>query len=499
MLACTRVAAVMLLGLVALACHRAPVTIRAEVDVSRSVGPFDRLSGVQGSPAPILPGEPNLTEGFRAARIERSRFPQDCEPNTLTLGGTFPDAAADPDSPASYDFAALDAHVRAAREAGAEILWQSSYDVGGSDAWVGLNLGGRPPADLARWSRVLTRSLEHLNNGWAGGLNAAVRHVEFLNEPDGLGGFRGDEAARLTPVFLRFLETVEAYNAAHPDTPVVPVGPGIPLGLREWPRLRPLLEGLVVATRAAGHALPVFSFHTYGADVSPASNAALARDLRGMLDANGLASTALWNTEWQAGDHLKALLDVDAARIATATELEQRLFASGMAAYALASKMRWQGVITGSFYYRANARAFPPGRALPSGTLRVARFFAPDGSPGPLALQEQLTARIADTLPERCATTFSDDGLVTVLGLRAPGGAAAGVLVSNLSSVERTIELEWTGLGSDAPHRLARTALGPGTTSLDAVPAGTATPRGGRLTLSTTIAPLSTWLLVAQP
>jgi hypothetical protein len=35
-----------------------------------------------------------------------------------------------PDSRGSYRFTAIDRHIMASREAGCDILWQSSYDVG---------------------------------------------------------------------------------------------------------------------------------------------------------------------------------------------------------------------------------------------------------------------------------------------------------------------------------------------------------------------------------
>ncbi|MDP1828481.1 MAG: hypothetical protein Q8L48_34760 [Archangium sp.] len=423
-------------------CRRPAGKTAISVHAGSADGLFDRLSGVQGSPAPIIEGEPLLTARFREAGIEWSRFPQDCLPNTLTLAGLFPDENADPEAEASYRFAGLDAHVTAALEAGAQILWQSSYDVGSSDGWVGLNHGGRPPAQLDRWSRVLERTLEHLNVGWAGGFQGAVRFVEFLNEPNGLGGFRGAEAPRLVPVFLRFLETIERFNAAHPARAVQPVGPGIPLGIRAWPGLRPLFESIIDGVRNSGRALPVFSFHTYGEDVSPPSNARLARELRALLDGRGLPGAQLWNTEWQATDHVKQVLGIDAARIASATADEQKTYASAMAAYAIACKLRWQGVVTGSFYYRANRRAWPEGSA-PAGDGRGG-FFPREGGLSPLALQEQLMAQARQGTPERCATTWTDDGELTAQGLRSADGKSAALLVSSLSQADRELEVTFS-------------------------------------------------------
>src|SRR5688572_14091878 len=65
------------------------------------LGPFDRLSGVQGSPYPEVPEDVEHVAAYRSHRIERARFPQDCPPNELTLAGIFPNAQANPDDPAS--------------------------------------------------------------------------------------------------------------------------------------------------------------------------------------------------------------------------------------------------------------------------------------------------------------------------------------------------------------------------------------------------------------
>lgn len=461
-------------------------------DLATTLGAYDRLSGVQGSPAPIVEGEPAYTERYRAHHIERVRFPQDCPPNTLTLGGIFPDEGADPDAPSSYHFAAIDRHVTAARAAGAEILWQSSYDVGRSDRWVGLNLGGRAPRDLDRWGRVLVRCLEHFNVGWAGGLDRAVPYVEFLNEPNGLGGFEGDEVGRLAPTFVRFLALVDDFNRAHPGAAVRAVGPGIPLSIAEWPALRPLFESTARAVKAAGRPLPIFSFHTYGDDTSPRANARLAREIRGMLDAAGLRSSALWNTEWLAGDFLALHLGVDRERASSATLEDRRRFASGLAAYAIACKIRWQGVLTGSFYYRANQRAFPPGHRLPFGASGPGRFFSRDGTVGPLALQESLTDHVARATPVRCAVRHEDDGLLAVLGLRSSDGRAIGLLASSLATSPRRLAVTFSGAGPHTTTRSEILRIDGTRQELTAEPGPAVAAQDGRLAFETTLPPLTT-------
>jgi hypothetical protein len=467
---------------------------RAEVDVADSLGRFNRLSGVQGSPLPLVAGDVERTALFRTHHIENARIDQDCSPNTLTLGGIFPDERADPERPESYQFGAIDAHIAAARAAGAAVLWQASYDVGRSDRWAGINLGGRAPRDLARWSRVVTRCLEHFNHRWAGGLDDAVGAVEFPNEPSGLGGFGGTDAKRLVPTFLHFLDTIARYRASHPGTSVRAVGPGIPLSWAEWPTWRPGFDRALASVRASGHSLPVFSFHTYGDDVSPAANARLASELRGLLDSHGMQVTELWNTEWQAGDFLRKSLHVDKQREASSTLEERRRFGAAMATYAIACKLRWQGVLDGAYYYRVNRRAFPPG--VPEPFLGEGTFLSSPARSGALALHEGLTQLVWSATPVRCRTTLADDGLLTVQGFRSDDARTVSVLVSNLRQRRASLHVSFANAAASAVVGGQAYTLD----ERDALTTRAVAPRvdARRVVFEASVAPLTSELLTAR-
>ena len=433
------------------------------VNTHTMLGRFNRLSGVQGSPHPIVAEDIDHRGGFFSCGIGNARFPQDCPPNTLTLGGIFPAEQADPDQPESYHFAAIDEHMRAARGVKVQVLWQSSYDVGGSDRWVGMNLGGRAPTDRERWSRVVTRCLEHFNNGWADGLTYAVSAVEFPNEPNGLGGF-GGRLSELIPAFLHFLRTIERYNQSHP-TAVVAVGPGIPFSFDQWPEWEPKFRMLLTTLRKEGVALPVFSFHTYGTDVSPAANARVGIALRKLLDEHGMRQTDLWNTEWQAGDFLKQHLNVSERRASTASEQDRGLFGAGLATYALSCKIRWQGVVDRAYYYRANMRAFPPGFRDMSGHSGdwIGQFFTPKGRARPLALQEQLVSKLAEHASKRCQVSCPDDDAFVALGLRSEDRRQVAALLCNLHARPTPVSLRFDArdIGLGDIHALSIVANSP--------------------------------------
>lgn len=476
-------------------------TTRVTVDIGAVTGAFERLSGVQGSPHPIVDDDIDHRQRYREHRIAHVRFPQDCPPNTLTLGAIFPDEDADPADAASYHFAAIDKHIAAARAAGATILWQSSYDVGRSDRWMGINLGGRAPHDLQRWSRVVAGCLEHFNNGWAGGMDYAVRNVEFVNEPNGLGGFGGPRLKELIPAFVEFVRTVNRYNRAHTKTPVRAVGPGIPFALPDWSTWQPRFTQLLTRLRETGVVLPVFSFHTYGSDTSPQANQGVARALRKLLDAHGMQTTELWNTEWQGGDFLRKHLGLPLQSPRSPSALQLRQWGTGLATYALSCKIRWQGWLTGSYYYRANMRAFGRerlGRELVRGTPGYSLLFSPRGEVRPLALQEKLTAMIARDLPGRCETHWEDDGLLTALGLASSRLDRVGLLLCNLSPEPRSVSLELSQMSGRRITRATAIHLSPEQEALVEKPLAPGARRGRSWQLDTTIAPLATQLGVLE-
>jgi hypothetical protein len=467
-----------------------------EIDMGSVLGKLTPLSGVQGSPAPILEGDPDLVASFREAGIQRCRFPQDCFPNTLTLGGVFPVETADADAASSYHFEAIDRHVRAARAAGAQILWQSSYDVGRSDRWKGLNLGGRAPEDLARWTKVVTRCLEHFNAGWSDGFEHSVDAVEFVNEPNGLGGFDGPDAKRLEPAFIAFLDAIERYNQAHTSAPVRAVGPGIPLSFSEWHEFRPRFDQALANLAKLGKRWPVFSFHTYGHDVSPKANQSLARALRELLDRHGMQKTELWNTEWQSGDFLRKHLSIDASKEAAATPKERLVHASGMAAYSIACKIRWQGVVDGSCCYRANRRAFPPDESQRHARAGETAFVRANGTLGSMALQELLMGLVMKATPMRCKTELEDDGLLSVAGVRSEDGTRLSVLASNLGLRRRNLDIRVRGQRRAALGK-ARVVVLDERENPSAANRPGATLKGGDLVIEANMAPLTSfWILL---
>ena len=139
------------------------VDIRVEVDFDRGLGPVKRLHGFNKGPL-VAGGLIDLTEAQRAVRPPVIRL-HDCHwPNAdvVDMHCVFPDAGADPALPASYDFAATDDYVRAARATGARLV----YRLGESIEHTSRKRFVHPPADVGRWAEaaagVVRHSREHV-------------------------------------------------------------------------------------------------------------------------------------------------------------------------------------------------------------------------------------------------------------------------------------------------------------------------------------------------
>ncbi|MBY0512739.1 MAG: hypothetical protein K2P78_02365 [Gemmataceae bacterium] len=138
---------------------------------------MDRREFLLTAPAPLLPvhpADPELTvdagspgRPVRAlhgvngglfdlsARWKEAAFPlarlHDCHwptPDVVDVHAVFPDPAAVPAHPESYDFDRTDEYVRAVHDCGAEVV----YRLGESIEHQRVKRHARPPKDPARWA-----------------------------------------------------------------------------------------------------------------------------------------------------------------------------------------------------------------------------------------------------------------------------------------------------------------------------------------------------------
>lgn len=206
------------------------------------------LNGINGSSLPIV-GDTDLEQSYGVkeknskeqdgAHLRMVRLGTDtvCDVSLETI---FPDATADRNDPASYDFKALDQHVRAIRDLKtAQVLLQLGFNPGrGGECsatqdgvQLGLKIETEAEGDL--WADVAINVLRHLRDGsdWdkSGGQSFGTRYVEFLDDPIGRMNYptRASDPlySRLFNVYADFAKNTKIRWPDDPeDGPVVRVG-----------------------------------------------------------------------------------------------------------------------------------------------------------------------------------------------------------------------------------------------------------------------------------
>jgi xylan 1,4-beta-xylosidase len=292
MKAAAAILAVMIGGIApaALAQNRAVV-----VDAGKSAGQIKILTGVNGGPAPMREGLPNLVQQYRETNINMVRThdymgPTDIDarfdPDDPTLawlvpdatvrhqivaagnmGSIFPDWSKDPENPASYRFGPTDEAIAAIVASGAEVY----YRVGRS--WAAHNT---PPPDFDKFASVVKHVEMHYNQGWASGFHDHIRYWEFWNEPE---TFWGGPPAQF---FILYEKTARALKSADPSLKVG--GPALAVPFTAQPYREDFLD------YCREHKVPLdfYSWHNYtDGSADPLEPARLAKEFRKIIDDHG--------------------------------------------------------------------------------------------------------------------------------------------------------------------------------------------------------------------
>ena len=391
-----------------------------EVDASKAVGMLKPLRGVNGSPkrpASNRRGTPSpaadISDGYRDAKVNMVRTHDsqggNLDPSSGNLPplGTgdsfspelrkaadlnviFPDVAADPGLPESYNFGPTDELIGAIHAIGAEVLFR-------------LGRSGRttaePPTDLAKYGEIIRHVVLHYNKGWANGFSYNVKYWEVWNEPDlGKLWWRG------TPEqYYQFYETAaKAVKAADPNALIG--GPTIALVNQPTP----YREGFLAYVRDNNLPLDFFSWHYYSSQDAndPYDFVRIGRNMREILNAYGFKDTPSILDEWNSS------LRRDAGG---AKAMEQ-------ASFVLSSLIYMQdGDIDQAPIYRAD------------------REFGPKGSTPTKTGQGLIAVGRMDRTPVRLQVSGGDTNGFAVQAGRSADGDIIQVLISNYQIAEANI------------------------------------------------------------
>jgi hypothetical protein len=284
------------------------------VDAGKVIGKIRSFQGVNGPPAPIMAGLPNLVRQYRELHIDQVRThdfmgPADIDskfvftnqeltdliPDPTQRAGVvkagnasiiFPDISADPEKPESYNFGPTDTVLASIRASGAEIYYR-----------VGRSYGAdfSPPADFDKYANVVKHVAMHYNQGWANGFHYQIRYWEFWNEPEGFWTGTPEQFYSL------YEKTARALKSTDPTLKVGGNGQEDPYGDT------PYREGFF--DYCAAHKLPLdfYSWHNYAHTGDPYDAVRLARQIRGVLDAHGFPKAESILSEWNlTPDYTKA-------------------------------------------------------------------------------------------------------------------------------------------------------------------------------------------------
>ena len=226
-------------------------------------------------------------ESYRAARIPYARTHDSAlgeawGPHAVDVAAIFPCFAADPDDPASYDFAVTDAYLADIVEAGTGIYYRLGQSIENNPV---KKYDIYPPADFHKWAVICEHIIRHYTEGWADGYRYENMYWEIWNEPDLTSGntWGGTEEQ-----FFDFFEVA----AKHLKTrfPRQKIGGPALAGRFEW------LERFLAEMQRRSVPLDFISWHDYGHD--PHRLSAFAQTARDMATRYGYGDAEMHLTEW---------------------------------------------------------------------------------------------------------------------------------------------------------------------------------------------------------
>ncbi len=123
---------------------------------------------------------------YKAARIPYSRNHDSAVhgvyggPYSHDITCIFPNFDADPEDPASYDFACTDEAILVCLDAGTETFFRLGQTI---EHQIKKH-GTLPPKDFHKWAVICEHIIRHYNEGWANGHHLNIQYWEIWNEPD---------------------------------------------------------------------------------------------------------------------------------------------------------------------------------------------------------------------------------------------------------------------------------------------------------------------------
>ena len=383
-----------------------------QVDASRGIGRIRPLQGVDGVVLERDAGQlgiqhgPDLRAAWRAAHVDmvRSYIWQSRLDTSDNPAGLFPRWDANPDDPASYNFAATDALVRASRQTGADILFTIASAIPRSTA---------PARDLARYEAVVRHVVMHYSAGWADGFHGAVRYYEFGDEPDlNTYHFGG------TPTEFYAMYAAAARAVKSVDISLQVGGPGLAFPLNAD---SPFREGFLAHVRAQRLPFDFFSWKWYADGTEdPWDFVRVAKVTTELLARHGLSEARQIVSNWNY--YAIPILKPEQMRRAT---------------FEVAALIYMQDTdIDRAVMFRGDAAM---GTVAEPDADKTTRMFDADGTPQKNGWGFRMSGAMQDT-PQRLRVTGGDDRGYAVLAGRNATTGTVQVLIANYAIPAKLLE-----------------------------------------------------------
>lgn len=397
-----------------------------KVDFGKTAGCMKPVHGVNNGPKTRLLGI-DMSAHFTAAGIPYSRLHDTEYPygsgHFVDIPCIFPDFNADPDDPASYDFALTDEYIKAIVAAGTKPF----YRLGVSIEHALKKYHIFPPKDNARWANICAGIIRHYNEGWANGFRFGIEYWEIWNEPENPPMWQGTKEE----YFRLYVTTANHLKKRFPG---IKVGGYAGCGFYSITRegQSDFVKGFVpyftdflshISAPATKAPLDFFSWHIYTDNIE--EMAAHAVYVQKTLVEYGFGETENILNEWNYMDEAWAVEDNGTMRSAS--------FVAGMF-----SAMQHSPVDLGAYY-----------DAQPAMGMKFCGIFDSDGPRKPF-----YAFKAFNELYRLGREVASSSDLERVYVCAASDGAQGAILLSNYEGEDRDVTVEISGMTAPSGVRL---------------------------------------------
>lgn len=156
--------------------------VRIKVDFSHALEKIKALHGINNSPIRLNSTLPELTDaGIPYCRLHDTAGMWGGA-HYVDIPNVFPDFNADPEDPASYDFAFTDAYLKTLADSGIEPFYRLGVTIENYYKIKAYRIA--PPSDYDKWAAICAGIVRHYNEGWADGMKLGITYWEVWNEPE---------------------------------------------------------------------------------------------------------------------------------------------------------------------------------------------------------------------------------------------------------------------------------------------------------------------------